>query len=94
MKSAFDYSGPSTIVARDSSFLATRTESKKHGGPKSLTGLSRSSDDRIAAQRAAILNENKATPWQHMPVIGAERSRTENDQRAALIGKRNDRRSQ
>ena len=94
MTSPFDYSGPSKIISIDSSFWATRTESKKHGGPTSLTGLSRTADERIAAQRAAILNENKATPWQHMPVIGAERSRAENDQRAALIGKRNDRRSQ
>lgn len=94
MKSAFDYSGPSQIVARDSSFLATRTESKKHGGPKSLTGLSRSSDERIAAQRAAILNETSKSPWKYMTVVGSEQGLIDRDRSAAIEGKRNDRRSQ
>lgn len=94
MTSPFDYSGPSKIISIDSSFWATRTESKKHGGPTSLTGLSRTADDRIAAQRAAILNETSKSPWKYMTVVGAEQGLIDRDRSAAIEGKRNDRRSQ
>ena len=92
--SAFDYSGPSLIVSQDSSFLASRTTTKKRGGPESITGISRTNDERIAAQRAAILGETSKSPWKYMTVIGAAQGQVDRDRSAKLVGKRNDRRSQ
>ena len=57
MTSAFDFSGPSQIVAKNSEFLASRTATKKRGGPASITGISRKSDERIAAQRLAAVKQ-------------------------------------
>jgi len=93
MTSPFDYSGPSKIITNDPSMWATRTATVKRGGPASIVGISKTSDERIAAQKAAILRDNRMNHFsvhiENRAEVQANRDRT-----AAIEGKRNDRRSQ
>ena len=92
MTSPFDYSGPSKIIANDPSMWATRTATVKRGGPESVTGISKSNDERIAKQKAAILRDNRASHFS-IHVVGQAEGQEHRDRTAAIEGRRNDRRS-